>query len=373
LLHRDLKPDNVIVSPPSGEGDHETAKVVDFGLAKLRDVAGAGLTETGAVMGTLYYMSPEQCSGEELDARSDVYSLGAMLYEMLTGAPPFQANSLAALIAKHLHEPPPPFPVALQIPAALATACLRALAKDRNARQHDASAFSKEIQYVTASESPSRASSTAPTLLVPEQRVGPPPAQSTGVLKWLMGGVAGLIVLIVVVVGAGLALKFGASKIFQTNYNRGNSNRTVEQGATQNTNQSQEQTATASPSESKDENAIVQGSGNDLRGTWTGTYGHLGEPARLIIKNNKDGKFDGVLEQGQIQVAFNGTFESTSRKVTMKQTSVIKGPDDSWMLGTDSGKLSTDGKEMSGTGEDRLSGQLGLPYEWSFKRSTPKL
>ena len=100
LLHRDLKPDNVIVVPPTHEGDEETAKVVDFGLAKVRDVtAQTGLTQTGAVLGTLYYMSPEQCSGEELDARADVYSLGAMLYEMLIGDPPFRANNLAGLIS----------------------------------------------------------------------------------------------------------------------------------------------------------------------------------------------------------------------------------------------------------------------------------
>ena len=120
LLHRDLKPDNVIVVPPSHEGDEETAKVVDFGLAKVRDVAAStALTQTGAVIGTLYYMSPEQCSGEELDARADVYSLGAMFYEMLTGGPPFRSNNLAGLISKHLHEPPPHFPESLEVSPAL--------------------------------------------------------------------------------------------------------------------------------------------------------------------------------------------------------------------------------------------------------------
>src|SRR4026208_1290616 len=75
LLHRDLKPDNVIVVPPAHEGEEETAKVVDFGLAKVRDVAASSsLTKTGTVLGTLYYMSPEQCNGDELDARADVYS-----------------------------------------------------------------------------------------------------------------------------------------------------------------------------------------------------------------------------------------------------------------------------------------------------------
>jgi eukaryotic-like serine/threonine-protein kinase len=106
LLHRDLKPDNVIVSPPAHDGEDETAKVVDFGLAKVRDDVSP-LTQTGTLMGTLYYMSPEQCRGEELDARTDVYSLGAMLYEMVSGAPPFRANNFTGLITKHLNEAPP--------------------------------------------------------------------------------------------------------------------------------------------------------------------------------------------------------------------------------------------------------------------------
>src|SRR5262249_3506874 len=146
LLHRDLKPDNVIVVPPSHEGDEETAKVVDFGLAKVRDVAQTALTQTGAVLGTLYYMSPEQCNGEELDARADVYSLGAILYEMLTGAPPFRSNNFAGLISKHLHEPPPHFPSSLGVPPAIESACLRALAKNRNHRQPDAIAFGQDLQ-----------------------------------------------------------------------------------------------------------------------------------------------------------------------------------------------------------------------------------
>jgi len=95
IVHRDLKPDNIIVLPPVSEGEREMAKVVDFGLAKLRDLAaGESLTQTGAVVGTPYYMSPEQCRGEALDARADVYSLGAMLYEMLAGIPPFTAPTI---------------------------------------------------------------------------------------------------------------------------------------------------------------------------------------------------------------------------------------------------------------------------------------
>src|SRR5215213_1360936 len=161
LLHRDLKPDNVIVVPPSHESDDETAKVVDFGLAKVRDVAGTALTQTGAVLGTLYYMSPEQCSGEELDARADVYSLGAMFYETLTGNPPFRANNLAGLISKHLHEPPPLFPQSFEISPALESACMRALAKDRNQRPPDAIAFGSELQKALAAPVRTRPASSS--------------------------------------------------------------------------------------------------------------------------------------------------------------------------------------------------------------------
>jgi eukaryotic-like serine/threonine-protein kinase len=120
IFHRDLKPDNVIVLPPDEDRDRETVKVVDFGLAKLRDASGAPtLTETGVLMGTPLSMSPEQCRGERLDARSDVYSLGAMLYEMLAGRPPFTAPNFMGVLAKHITEETPPFPSDVQVPQAL--------------------------------------------------------------------------------------------------------------------------------------------------------------------------------------------------------------------------------------------------------------
>ena len=147
VIHRDVKPDNIVVIPPADEYDRETVKVVDFGIAKLRDMAGAmHLTQTGAVMGTPYYMSPEQCRGEPLDARSDVYSLGAMLYEMLAGTPPFTAESLTGMIAKHLYEPPPPLPWELEVPPMLEAVMLRALAKKPEARQQDATELARALQ-----------------------------------------------------------------------------------------------------------------------------------------------------------------------------------------------------------------------------------
>jgi serine/threonine-protein kinase len=147
IVHRDIKPDNVIVVPPDEDSATERVKVVDFGIAKLRDMAADNtLTEAGAMVGTPFYMSPEQCKGEHLDARADVYSLGALLYEMLAGQPPFNAPTLTGIIIKHISEPPPVIPQNLQVPASLQAAITRALSKDPEERQTDAAEFSREIQ-----------------------------------------------------------------------------------------------------------------------------------------------------------------------------------------------------------------------------------
>ncbi|HKY04336.1 MAG TPA: protein kinase, partial [Blastocatellia bacterium] len=147
VIHRDLKPDNIMVIPPGVVSDWETAKVVDFGIAKLRDTASVkSLTETGVVMGTPYYMSPEQCRAEPLDARSDVYSLATMLYEMLAGSPPFTAASVTGVVVKHLTEPPPLLPADLNIPPQIDRVIQRALSKDPGLRQADASMLARELQ-----------------------------------------------------------------------------------------------------------------------------------------------------------------------------------------------------------------------------------
>ena len=153
IIHRDIKPDNIIVTPADEDDPSERVKVVDFGIAKLRDMAadGSTLTEAGMMVGTLSYMSPEQCQGEPLDARADVYSLGAMLHEMLSGAPPFAAPSMTGLIIKHVTQPPPPLPADVQVPEALRAAVLRALAKDPDERPRDASEFAREIQSAFSS------------------------------------------------------------------------------------------------------------------------------------------------------------------------------------------------------------------------------
>jgi eukaryotic-like serine/threonine-protein kinase len=341
LLHRDLKPDNVIVSPPASSETRENVKVVDFGLAKIREENISPLTEAGIVLGTIYYMSPEQCRGEQLDARADVYSLGAMLYEMLSGVPPFQSPSITGLIFKHLNEFPSPFNQTLQVPPALERVCFRALAKSPQDRQADATALSSELQEAMAPQVQS------PRTPIASEPVAVARKSSSNAWKWVVAVVGTLVVSGILIAGA-IALKFGLDKFRNEN--------TAAQ-------QVQSQT-TSTPQETKTNASTTETTIGDLRGTWTGTYGPLGQTATLTIKNHKGEAFEGVLEQGEIQVAFKGTIESD--RVHMKQSRVLSGS--GWSLGEDTGTVSSDGKRMSGTGKDEMGGSLGLTYQWSFSR-----
>jgi serine/threonine-protein kinase len=339
LLHRDLKPDNVIVSPPAASETRENVKVVDFGLAKIREENVSPLTEAGMVLGTIYYMSPEQCRGDHLDARADVYSLGAMMYEMLSGVPPFQSNSITGLIFKHLNEFPPPFKQELQIPPALERVCCRALAKNPGERQADAIALSSELQDALAPQVQS------PKTPIASQPVVVAKQQSSNAWKWVVAGVGALLFGGVLIAGV-IALKFGVDK-FRS-----------EQTSTP---PAQAQ-STAAPQEPNTNTATA--TVDDLSGTWAGTYGPLGQAATLTIKNHKGDSFEGVLEQGGVQVAFKGIIEAD--KVHIKQSRILTGS--GWSLGEDTGTVSSDGKRMSGTGKDEMGSSLGITYQWSFSR-----
>src|SRR6266446_1554891 len=146
IVHRDLKPENILVVAPDDDSEFESVRVVDFGFAKLVTDAGAGPADV--VVGTPFYMSPEQCLGQALDARSDVYSLGAMFYEMLSGKRPFTSEKVSGIINKHLYEEAPPLPPSLTIPRRISAGIMQALAKDPRDRPQTATDLARQLQLI---------------------------------------------------------------------------------------------------------------------------------------------------------------------------------------------------------------------------------
>jgi serine/threonine protein kinase len=148
VIHRDIKPSNVMIGP------HGAVKLLDFGLATSGQ--DADLTQPGTLLGSPYYISPEQARGERADARSDVYSTGAMLYEMVAGRPPFDAGGAGgayAIIAAHLHQAPrSPAEVNPQVPAALARIVLKALTKSPAERFSSAEEFLAALDTIRLEE-----------------------------------------------------------------------------------------------------------------------------------------------------------------------------------------------------------------------------
>jgi serine/threonine-protein kinase len=147
IIHRDIKPDNIMVD--ERPGGSTAVKVVDFGIAMLQDMLASGssrLTGTGVVVGTANYMSPEHCRGAEVDARSDIYSLGVVLYEMLTGRVPFAASAPSAIIVAHVNEAPaPPRTLRPDLPPAVERVVLDALAKRPEERPQTAAELARRL------------------------------------------------------------------------------------------------------------------------------------------------------------------------------------------------------------------------------------
>jgi eukaryotic-like serine/threonine-protein kinase len=163
LVHRDIKPANIAVETTA---DGPRVKVLDFGIASLRTGGTfASLTQTGAVVGTPAYMSPEQCLGEELDGRSDIYSLGVVLFEMLCGVVPFNSPTATAVVMQHVQQQPPPLRVLnASISPAVEAVVLRALAKRPEERFQTAREFADAL---TAAASGPRLSLGAETVAAP--------------------------------------------------------------------------------------------------------------------------------------------------------------------------------------------------------------
>jgi len=144
IVHRDLKPAN-IVSHRFESGD-VVYKVIDFGLANIRDGSDARLTRADQFMGTVIYSSPEQLQAQELDGRTDIYSLGVVVFEMLTGRPPFQSANPLGVITKQLCDPPPaPSQILPELPRWIDDAVGKALAKDPADRWQTMTAFARAL------------------------------------------------------------------------------------------------------------------------------------------------------------------------------------------------------------------------------------
>jgi serine/threonine-protein kinase len=178
VVHRDLKPENVILTTRAGEKDF--VKVLDFGIAKRSEASDAAkeqkLTQAGMVLGTPPYMSPEQFTGKEIDHRSDIYSLGVMAYEMLTGKLPFEANTPWEWATQHMTVQPFPFektsPMAASIPANMKEAIMRALSKNSAERQNTAKDFYRELNAAAVA-------ANVPGVYASPSMVEPAPAGTT--------------------------------------------------------------------------------------------------------------------------------------------------------------------------------------------------
>ncbi|EPR75070.1 Serine/threonine-protein kinase PknB [Leifsonia rubra CMS 76R] len=216
VVHRDIKPGNVMVTT-SGQ-----VKVMDFGIARAVSDSAATIAESSAIVGTAQYFSPEQARGETVDARSDLYSTGVVLFELLTGHPPFTGNNPVAVAYQHVNsEATPPSTSTAAVSPALDAVVLRSLAKDRFDRYQSAAEFRADVETAAAGFVPDRkqlASSDFTTTLFgvnPSATAGSdatfrqlavdendrtPRSQSRPPVAWIWGGIALMAVVIVTVI-----------------------------------------------------------------------------------------------------------------------------------------------------------------------------
>jgi serine/threonine-protein kinase len=174
IIHRDIKPGNVMLTP---SGD---VKVMDFGIARAISDASSTMTQTAAVVGTAQYLSPEQARGETVDSRSDVYSAGCLLYELLTGRPPFVGDSPVAVAYQHVREPAaPPSDHDTDLPPEIDAIVMKALAKRLEDRYQSAAAMRSDIErYLAGRPVQAVIPPAPPTTVIPPVE---PPADATAV------------------------------------------------------------------------------------------------------------------------------------------------------------------------------------------------
>lgn len=217
IVHRDVKPANIAIDR------HGQTKVMDFGIARAARSGMPNVTQTGTVIGTASYFSPEQAQGQPVDPRSDVYSVGVILYEMLTGRVPFQGDTPVAVAYKHVSEEPPlPRSLASDIPPELEAVVMKALAKNPENRYQTALHMQEDLGRILRGEQVEATPLLPPEPDLPDdyedetavyayagrestqvlQEPEPPPARSRG--TGLAKGVVGALFLIIVAVGVGL-------------------------------------------------------------------------------------------------------------------------------------------------------------------------
>ena len=196
MVHRDVKPANVMLTP---EG---RTKLMDLGIARSLD--GESITRASSIIGTAGYVSPEQARGEQVDHRSDIYSLGCVLYEMLTGRRPFEAADPLAVAYKHVHETPaPPTSLEPSIPPGLEAVTLRAMDKDPEARFQSAAEMASALDDRTAPVAPAAATTPLPAIgatvplpvavateTLPRRTDRPPPRRRLMPLLLVLAGLA---------------------------------------------------------------------------------------------------------------------------------------------------------------------------------------
>ncbi|MEM7345631.1 MAG: protein kinase [Chloroflexota bacterium] len=213
VVHRDIKPSNVLI------GNHGEALLSDFGIAKMMggNEGGTQLTGTGSILGTPDYMAPEQASGNQVDGRSDIYSLGVVLYELLTGHPPYQAKTPLAVVMMHINEPlPPPRQINPDIPEPLEQVVIKAMAKDPEKRYQTANEMAAALQDAlltlksTSQTGSMPTSSTTPDLTAPPPVTEAPAKKSRGMMWGVIAGI-GVIGLLCVAAAVGAFLVFSNS------------------------------------------------------------------------------------------------------------------------------------------------------------------
>ena len=217
LVHRDVKPGNIMITP-SGE-----TKVLDFGIARAVTSTGdPTLTKTGFVMGTAAYLSPEQAQGKPVDARSDIYSLGCVLYEMLAGRPPFEGGSPVAVASAHMSaEAEPISRVNPAVPREAEAVVARAMRKDPEERYQDAQDMAEDLGRVATGEVPLAAAAAAGAATEPVHRPGgdtrvlpaglpEPLRESFRRSPWLPAALIGALLLVLALVAGFVLLSSGS-------------------------------------------------------------------------------------------------------------------------------------------------------------------